>query len=205
MAVKKCSKCGVEKPATREYFHRQTSCAGGLRPNCKDCHNSSSAQYRLTQRPEDRAAYRRAYRAKNRALLISRDREYYAKNRLVLIPRMVEYNRKNKEAYLEKMRQWRKKNKDKVQIWVRNRRAKLRGLSGTHTLQDILDLLREQRGLCVYCRADISKRYQVDHVMPVALGGGNDKGNLQLLCKACNLDKRDKHPDEYAKSLERAA
>ncbi|MGI9306110.1 MAG: HNH endonuclease [Gammaproteobacteria bacterium] len=29
----------------------------------------------------------------------------------------------------------------------------------------------------------------VDHITPLARGGGNDAGNLQTLCAACNLGK----------------
>jgi 5-methylcytosine-specific restriction endonuclease McrA len=190
MAAKKCSKCGVEKPL--DQFYKQKWCKDGCRPECKACFGIDT-QRRAKANPERTREYRRRSRAKHP----NRDREYYEKNKAILIPKMVEYNRKNKEAYLKKMRAWRKANPEKVQVWVRNRRAKLKGLAGTHTIEDILSLMDSQRGKCVYCRVDISKSYQVDHIVPVARGGSNDKGNLQLLCKACNLDKRAKDPLEY--------
>lgn len=48
------------------------------------------------------------------------------------------------------------------------------------------------RRRCEYCRApeDIFNfHFEVDHIMPVALGGTNDFGNLALACPACNLFK----------------
>lgn len=36
--MKKCSKCGVEKPLTD--YGKNTSSKDGLRPNCKDCNKS---------------------------------------------------------------------------------------------------------------------------------------------------------------------
>lgn len=36
-ALKKCSKCGIEKPWTSEYFHQRTSRKRGLAYRCKDC------------------------------------------------------------------------------------------------------------------------------------------------------------------------
>lgn len=41
---------------------------------------------------------------------------------------------------------------------------------------------------CGYAGNDL----QLDHVMPVAKGGTNDLGNLQLLCPPCNLAKSDR-------------
>lgn len=41
---------------------------------------------------------------------------------------------------------------------------------------------------CGYAGNDL----QLDHVMPVAKGGTNDLGNLQLLCPPCNLSKSDR-------------
>jgi 5-methylcytosine-specific restriction endonuclease McrA len=191
MAAKQCTKCGESKPL--DQFHKQKECRQGVRPECKACFYAAC---RSRLKPGKSAEYNRAYRKRNPTV----DRDYYEKNKNILIPRMVEYNRRNKESYLAKMRAWRKANPEKVQVWVRNRRAKLKGLSGSHTLADILALMNIQRGKCVYCRCDITKSYQVDHIVPVARGGTNDKANLQLLCKPCNLDKRDKDPVEYLKT-----
>jgi 5-methylcytosine-specific restriction endonuclease McrA len=192
MAAKKCTKCGETKPL--DQFHKHNECKDGLRPDCKAC---TYAACRARLKPEKHREYCRSYRVKNPG----KDREYYEKNKAALIPKMVEYNRRNKAAYLAKMRAWRKANPQKVQVWIRNRRAKLKGLNGSHTISDILFLMNEQKGKCVYCLCDIRPEFQVDHIVPVALGGSNDKGNLQLLCKPCNLDKRDKDPAEYLKTI----
>lgn len=186
---KQCSKCQETKPLA--LFYKQKWCALGVRPECKAC---SYKACRDRFDPTKHRVYTRRYRSKNP----TKDREYYEKNKAILIPKMVEYNRKNRDAYNAKLRKWRKENPDKVQVWVRNRRARVKGLIGSHTIQDILDLMKSQKGLCVYCRCDIKKKYQVDHITPVSAGGRNDKQNLQLLCKQCNLDKRAKDPAQFA-------
>ena len=39
--------------------------------------------------------------------------------------------------------------------------------------------------------------------MPVALGGGSEITNIQLLCEPCNLAKHAKHPIEWAQQMGR--
>lgn len=198
MAEKKCTKCGEVKPATTEYFHRHSEGKGGLRPDCKVCFAARMRAY-AERNAQSIKEWRKAFRVKNRQALIERDREYYRANKPRLIAQMKEYNARNREAYNERLRRWRKNNPTKVQVWVRNRRAKLKGLIGSHSLQDILALMESQRGKCVYCHCDIRKKFQVDHIVPVSAGGANDKSNLQLLCKKCNLDKHAKDPLDFQK------
>lgn len=60
------------------------------------------------------------------------------------------------------------------------------------------DLLRKQRGRCVYCRSRLfGGNTHIDHVTPVNQGGSNDDGNLQLLCSGCNLRKSDRNDVEF--------
>ncbi len=41
---------------------------------------------------------------------------------------------------------------------------------------------------CRFCHSELD--LQIDHIIPVALGGTNEPDNLMLLCRACNLKKR---------------
>jgi hypothetical protein len=45
-------------------------------------------------------------------------------------------------------------------------------------------------GSCVNCGATNGLHF--DHIIPVALGGGNTEANIQILCQSCNLRKSDK-------------
>ena len=42
------------------------------------------------------------------------------------------------------------------------------------------------------CICDTGRRLEIDHIYPFSKGGSNDISNLQVLCKTCNLKKRDK-------------
>jgi 5-methylcytosine-specific restriction endonuclease McrA len=44
-------------------------------------------------------------------------------------------------------------------------------------------------GRCADCQSE--QYLEFDHIVPVAKGGGNTEQNVQLLCRKCNLTKRD--------------
>jgi len=48
------------------------------------------------------------------------------------------------------------------------------------------------KGYCQKCSS--RENIHIDHIRPLAKGGTNDIGNLRLLCKHCNLSKRDVMP-----------
>lgn len=53
-----------------------------------------------------------------------------------------------------------------------------------------VDIGRRDGFLCAMC-GHAGNNLQIDHITPVAKGGTNDLGNLQLLCPPCNLAKSD--------------
>lgn len=74
----------------------------------------------------------------------------------------------------------------------------MRGINSS----DKRDLRRElhQRydGRCAYCERHLSlRRGTVDHYMPTALGGSNERANLRWCCRPCNEAKADMHPDAW--------
>lgn len=80
------------------------------------------------------------------------------------------------------------------------RRALLCGESGRVSKGLIDKLLALQRGRCTCCGEPLGDEYQIDHIMPLALGGQHVENNLQLLHKKCNLQKHAKHPIDFMRS-----
>jgi len=78
------------------------------------------------------------------------------------------------------------------------RRAVKVGSDGHYTKADVQTLLQGQGRRCANCRADIARKFHVDHIMPLALGGSNDRKNIQILCQPCNQTKHAKHPIVFA-------
>lgn len=80
------------------------------------------------------------------------------------------------------------------------------------------EVLRRDNHTCRYCGAKApDATLTVDHVMPVALGGDNEPGNLVTACADCNAGKSSAAPDapivenvaddalRWAKAMEKAA
>jgi 5-methylcytosine-specific restriction endonuclease McrA len=42
------------------------------------------------------------------------------------------------------------------------------------------------RGHCQRCTAKVIGRPEYDHIIPAAIGGGNDLGNCHVLCRTCH-------------------
>lgn len=58
------------------------------------------------------------------------------------------------------------------------------------------EVFRRDDHTCRYCGATASDtKLTVDHVVPVALGGTDDPGNLVTACADCNAGKTSSHPD----------
>lgn len=93
----------------------------------------------------------------------------------------------------------RAKRAENARIRCINRRAQRKGNGGSHTAAEIRKLLTRQRCKCSSCSKSIALGYHIDHIIPLALGGSNAIGNIQLLCPSCNLRKAASHPIDWAR------
>ena len=60
------------------------------------------------------------------------------------------------------------------------------------------EVLRRDSYTCRYCGAQAPDvPLTVDHVVPVALGGGDEPSNLVTACRDCNYGKASTSPDEH--------
>lgn len=110
------------------------------------------------------------------------------------------WKEENPEKHKESQQKWAANNPEMVQSNVRARRARKRGAEGRHTQKDVTSILQRQKYKCAECGASVRKRSsrQVDHIMPLKLGGSNWPSNLQILCSHCNRIKSAKHPLDWA-------
>ena len=54
-----------------------------------------------------------------------------------------------------------------------------------------LNLFLKRKGSCASChqKIDAGKAWDIDHILPLALGGTNEPENLQILCRPCHQSK----------------
>ena len=50
---------------------------------------------------------------------------------------------------------------------------------------------------CALCNS--IKGLQIDHIIPLSLGGDHAMYNMQVLCKSCNFNKLNKNSNDYRK------
>lgn len=62
------------------------------------------------------------------------------------------------------------------------------------------DIIAKAKGICVACGITGQKRQlDVDHIVPLNVGGTNDPCNLQVLCSRCNRQKRDRDKTDFVR------
>lgn len=137
-----------------------------------------------------------AWKAEHADAVRAKDRERYSKDPSRKRASSAEYRRANPEAVRTAMAEWVAANPDKRREYSRNAKAKRKKSEGRHSRSDINTLHKLQRGCCAVCRCKLTT-FHVDHVVPIARGGTNDRLNLQLLCPSCNLRKGAKDPIDF--------
>ena len=143
------------------------------------------------------AEARRRYNEKNADAIKAARKSKYAANKEAAKAAVIEWRSANREAHKAAVKRYRARNPDIKRAEKAKRRAKKREVGGSYTKADVKRLFDAQRGLCACCKTTLL-RYEVDHVMPLALGGSNDAENLQLLCGPCNRKKGALHPEVFA-------
>ncbi|MBS7805775.1 HNH endonuclease [Rhizobiales bacterium TNE-4] len=72
----------------------------------------------------------------------------------------------------------------------------------TFSSKERLAYFLQAKGHCAQCSLKITpgKRWDLDHVIPLSLGGSNDITNLQVLCQACHTQKTKSDVSSNAKA-----
>lgn len=127
-------------------------------------------------------------------------KEYYLKNKERLTPIYKEHAKKNAVKIRAKAKKWKINNPEKAKlnaiIYQSKRRVKIK-TDQKITKEQIYALLNNQKNKCATCFC-VLKKYEIDHILPVKLGGKHEIVNLQILCPKCNRSKGALHPAEWA-------
>lgn len=243
--MKTCTKCGVEKPATTEFWQRRKAGRGGLSAHCKVCDQNAEQVYRESQVPPSLRRRREEIAdRKRRGVWVcsvcheekplaefnrcngqvkwckdcnrAKARRYYEEHREHCCATVRDYAKRNpekvrghhrrgyernREAFRDRACRWFAEHPEQRRAYTRNRRARIKGLEGSHTGADVLAQYERQHGRCFWCGVKVGDEYHADHVVPVSLGGSNGPENIVVSCPHCNVSKHNKHPMEWAGCL----
>lgn len=124
MNTKVCTKCGIEYPATTEYFHKKSCGKYGLRADCKIC-NCKRAMMNYNKNREKRLKNMKEYREKNNDK-ISQYMKIYVK----------EYYKKNKSKILHANKKWKIDNQEQWARYMKEYRMSVKTLEYNKNYRD---------------------------------------------------------------------
>ena len=197
--TKICTVCKEEKLITD--YHRDKNSKDGHFSHCKKCRSSyvdkdkRSAYFKSWYNAN--TEHLKSYREANKDKTAARANKRYLLNKDSLAAYNKKWRELNKDSIAAGNKEYVKLHREEYAAHCRNRRARLREATGTHTAEDIQNIFTLQRKKCAVCLTSIAKGYHVDHIVALVNGGSNDKHNLQLLCGHCNCTKSSKDPIEF--------
>ena len=160
--IKKCSKCGEEKPETAEYFHKR---GNRLRAVCKVCHAEYCKAY-YEEKKEDIKEYNKAYRKEKKEAIAERKKAHYEAHKGDYAERHKAYSRTPKGKFV-KIKQKAKKRNINFSLSFDLYESQLWGKPCHYCGCEI-----EATGLD---RKDNDKGYEVGNVVPCCLPCNNKK------------------------------
>lgn len=198
ITTKPCTKCGKNKPLTEFYKHAERR--DGLRADCKECVKNKSAKWRAENHEKAVASFSK-WRSSNPDKVKADHAKWYAENRDKVIARSAVWAAENPDKVKAARVKYYSENKEKARFRGRisshNRRSRVRENGGSLSKGLTERLFKLQRGKCACCGKPLGDNYHLDHIVPLALGGTNTDGNIQLLRSKCNLQKHARHPIDF--------
>jgi len=150
--------------------------------------------------PDKKRASDARYAAANKDKLIAYHAEWRKKNTDKVNAWSTEYRLANPEKAALAIKAWNKANPERLRVNDHNARARRKAAPGRLSPGLTKKLLKLQKGRCACCKLPLGDDFHLDNITPIARGGANADGNMQLLRAVCNLKKSAKDPIDYMQS-----
>ena len=197
---KVCPKCGCSKPATPDYFYRDSVRKNGLRVYCIQCHKK---YYKTNKKRISKVA--KAYRERNKEQIRKQQKEWRRQNVAAIKARKRAYYIKHRERILQHKSDYEKTPKGKLckARAQHRRRVKSQQSPATLTASQWENIISTQGNCCNICGCSFTESPPTkDHIIPVSKGGGLTKENVQALCRSCNSSKGAKITTKMGESFQ---
>ena len=193
MELKRCTKCGENKPNTNEYFVYNNKSKGKLKAWCKVCDREYAKEYREKNKDiikelnkkyyelnkEHFKEYSKKYRELNIDRLRDHNKEYREKNKDKISTQRKEYRDNNKDKIRESQKNYRENNKDKLKEYrkeyYKNNKDKLKEYYKNNE-----EIIRAKRKVYIKNNRDKFKLYQQKR-RALKLGNGGSYTEEQWL------------------------
>lgn len=204
MTEKQCNKCNTIKPL--DQFAKNKNCADGHLTTCRDCAKLYRQQNAERRRVTDTERRRRNGVTPKTVFDSDEERKtahiqacirWQQRNHDAVMEYRDMWYTTNRSSILQKARQWRQENVGRINAWSAKRRAAISRATPSWADFEAIAAMYEQS-------QEISKltgiEHHVDHYYPIngkTVCGLHVQENLQVITKQENLDKGDKHPDNF--------
>lgn len=180
MILKRCSKCGIEKPL--ECFYKNKAYRDRHTSFCKECYIANQRKYTKKYK-EKIAAYQCKYRKEHK----EKQRKYQNEHKKEIAASQRKYSR-TEAGKLAKRRTHHK------------RRARIKWAKEKLTIEQWNAIIKAQGTKCNTCKRNFTKIKRpptIDHIIPISQGGSLSADNIQALCLSCNSRKEAKMDMQY--------
>ena len=184
---KKCTKCLKVKPFSEfHYMKPKTPYSDPVRPRCKECRKSDSAQDYIV-----RGDFIRKQQADARHTMTEKQRQQER-------DRIRNWEKANPERVKASAKKYREGTgrPTRYEAYQRRRALLANAPCDGHTTKELhAHWLHHgfDPKICSYCDASITAKVSVgDHVIPLSKGGDHMMDNLVPCCTSCNSSKGDK-------------
>lgn len=187
---KTCSKCQEAKPL--DEFYRDRKKAFGRQAICKACVLAQQAEYRARDSVKQ-ATSERMSEYNKRPDVQERARQYVLENEDKIRAYRREYHASNRERLL---RQARKYHLESPHVgWMATYRFRSRRSGNTPVVIPFTkdELISKYGDCCYYCGGSFD---ELDHRIPVSVGGEHSLDNCRPSCLPCNRAKRAEVPSD---------
>ena len=170
--MKVCTKCKKSLHLDCFYYHKQSK--DGRKSWCKKCCKDDTAKWRI----------------QNRDRHIEYQRLYYMSHTIEYSVWHKNYRIANLNRLQESARQRYRNNPIPYKIRSAQRRGREIGSISKVEWEAILSLYEYK---CAYCNSNDGV-LEIEHIIPVSLGGRTEINNMVPSCRSCNRKKGGKHP-----------